>query len=70
LLPRFGSFDQALSEEKIFQKFTNQKQESLVADMFVAGSGGNKQFNREHSIDASYQVSVHLDKRFLRRRLF
>jgi hypothetical protein len=26
--------------------------------------------HREHSIDASYQVSVHLAKRFQRRRLF
>jgi hypothetical protein len=26
--------------------------------------------HREHSIDASYQVSVHLAKRFQRRKLF
>jgi hypothetical protein len=35
--------------------------------MFVNGSGRNEQ-NREPSIDASYQVSVHLAKQFQRRR--
>jgi hypothetical protein len=37
--------------------------------MFVNGSGRNEQFYRGPSIDASYQVSVHLAKRFQRRRL-
>ena len=46
-----------------FQKSTNQKQESPVAAMFVSGSGRNGP-----SLDASYQVSVHLAKRFPRRR--
>jgi hypothetical protein len=39
-----------------------------VAAMFVDGSGQNEQFYREPSIDASYQVSVHLAKRFQRTR--
>ena len=34
-LPSFGSFGKASSEEKIFQKSTNQKQELSVAAMFV-----------------------------------
>jgi hypothetical protein len=38
--------------------------------MFVIGSGLNEQSYREPSIDASYQVSVHLAKRFQRRRFF
>jgi hypothetical protein len=38
-----------------------------VAAMFVNGSGRNEQ---SFSIDASYQVSVHLAKRFQRRRFF
>jgi hypothetical protein len=42
-LPRFGSFGQAVSEEKIFFKWANQKQELPVAAMFVNGSGGNEQ---------------------------
>ena len=55
-LPSFGSFGQAVSEEKIFK---NQRQELPVAVMFVNGS----------SIDASYQVSVHLAEGFQWRRL-
>jgi hypothetical protein len=78
-LPTFGSFDEAVSE-KIFFKSTNQKQELPVAPMFVSGSVRNAQpclrpglltdlnklYNlyRGPSIDASYQVSVHLAKRF------
>jgi hypothetical protein len=109
-----------VSEEKIFEKSTNQKQELSVAVMFVNGSGWNEQSQqrtfhrcflpsfgsfgqtvskeknlknqpirnnnrlwwpclltdwdgmsilyRGPSIDASYQVSVHLAKRFQRRR--
>ena len=118
-LPSFGSFGQAVLE-KIFQTSTNQKQELLVAAMFVSGSRQNEQslqrtfhkcfllccisfgqtvsekifsnrpirnknclwwpclitnqddmrnFYRGPSIDGSYQVSVHLAKRFQRRRI-
>ena len=42
-LQSFGSFGQAVSEEKIFQKSTNQKQELPVAAMFVNISGQNQQ---------------------------
>ena len=42
-LPSFGSFGRAVSEEKIFFKSTNQKQELSVAAMFVNGSGRNVQ---------------------------
>ena len=116
----FGSFGKVASEEKIFQKSTNQKQELSVAAMLVNGSELNEQsFQRTfqgcflpsfdsfgqavseeknileinpirnknclwwpclltdrdemsnlykgHAIDASYQVSVHLVKRFKRR---
>ena len=38
-LPSFGSFSNAVSEEKIIQKKTNQKQESPVVAMFVNGYG-------------------------------
>ena len=47
-----------------FLKSANHKQESLVAAMFVNGSGRNEQSLQRPSIDASYQVSVHLAKRF------
>jgi hypothetical protein len=36
--------------------------------MFANRSGRNEHFHRGHSIDASYKVSVHLAKRFQRRR--
>jgi len=51
-----------------FLKSANQKQELPVEAMIVKGSGWNEQFYRGPSIDASYQVSVHLTKRFQRRR--
>ena len=40
-IPSFCSFDQAVSEEKIW-KSTNQKQDLPVAAMFVNGSGRNE----------------------------
>jgi hypothetical protein len=42
-LSSFGSFGQAVSEEKILFKSANQKQELPVAAMFVNGSGRNEQ---------------------------
>ena len=50
-----------------FFKSANQKQEPTMAAMFVNGSGRNEQWGP--SIDASYQVSVHLAEGFQRRRL-
>ena len=43
LYAKFGLFGEAVSEEKIFQKLTNQEQETPVAAMFVIGLGGNEQ---------------------------
>ena len=45
---------------------TNKKQELPMVAMFVTGSERNEQ---SLYIDASYQVSVYLAKRFQRRRL-
>ena len=42
-LTNFASFGWAVSEEKIFFKSTNQKQELPVVAMFVNGSGRNEQ---------------------------
>jgi hypothetical protein len=42
-LPSFRSFGQAVSEEKIFKNSANQKQELLMAAMFVNGSELNEQ---------------------------
>ena len=52
-----------------FFKSANQKQELPVVAMFVNGSGQMSILYREPSIDASYQVSVHLVKRFQKRRI-
>ena len=50
------------------KKSANQKQELPVVAMSVNRSGQNEQ-SLERTIDASYQVSVHLAERFQRRRL-
>ena len=43
-LSSFISFGQVASEEKLFQKSTNKKQELPMMAMFVNGSKRNKQF--------------------------
>ena len=68
-LSNFSSFGPAVSEKKIFQKSTNQKQEWPLEAMFVNGSGRNEHSLERPSIDASYQVSLHLAKGFQKRRL-
>ena len=40
-----------------------------MATMFVNGSGQNEKLYRGPSIDASYQVSLHLAEGFQRKRL-
>ena len=52
-----------------FLKSANQKQESPVVAIFVNDRDEMSNLYRGPSIDASYQVSVHLAKRFQRRRL-
>jgi hypothetical protein len=48
----------------------NQSETRIACGMFVNGSGQNEQsLERTTAIDASYQVSVHLAKRFQRRFL-
>jgi hypothetical protein len=49
----FGSFDQAVTEEKIFYESTNQQHELPVLAMFVNGSKMNNLY-RGPSIDATY----------------
>jgi hypothetical protein len=50
-------------------KSANQKHELPVVAMFVNGSGQKSSLYKGPSIDASYQVSVHLAEGFQRRRL-
>jgi hypothetical protein len=42
LLPSFGSFGKAVSEQKIFKKSINQKQDLSLVAMFINGSGRNQ----------------------------
>jgi hypothetical protein len=51
------------------EKSANQKQELPVAAVFVNGSGQMSNLYKGPSIDASYQVPVHLAEGFQRRRL-
>jgi hypothetical protein len=53
-----------------FSKSANQKQELPVVAMFSMDRDKVSNLFREPSIDASYQISVHLGKRFQRRRFF
>jgi hypothetical protein len=70
-LPRYDSFGQAVSEEKIFfRELTNQKQELPVWPCLFTDQDEMSNLYREPAIDASYQVSVHLAKQFQRRRFF
>ena len=52
------------------KKSANQKKESPVAPCLLTDREGLSKLYRRPSIDASYQVSVHMEKRFQRRRLF
>jgi hypothetical protein len=69
LLPSFGSFGQAVSEGKIFQKLTNLNKNSLWRPCLLTDRDEMSNLYRGLSIDASYHVSVHLTKRFQTRRL-
>ena len=58
-----------VSEEKIFQKSTNQKQELPVVAMFANGSRRNEQSLQRTFHRCSLPSSVHLAEGFQRRRL-
>jgi hypothetical protein len=51
VLPSFDLFGHAVSEEKIFFRLTNQKQELPVTVMFVNVSEEN-----EHSLKKAYHI--------------
>ena len=65
MLPtNFGSFGQAVSEEKIFQKLTNLNNNSLCWPCLLTDRDEMSNLYRGPYIDVSYQVSVHLTKQF------
>jgi hypothetical protein len=68
-LPSFGSFGQAVSEEKIFKNRPIRNKNCLWRPCLLMERDNMSKLYRGPSIDASYQVSVHLAKGFQRRRL-
>ena len=68
-LPSFGSFGQAVSKEKNFKNQPIRKKNRLWRPCLLMNRDKMSKLYRELSIDAFYQVSVHLAKRFQRRRL-
>ena len=57
LLPSFGSFGKVVSEENLFQKSTNKKQEFPVVAMFVNESGRNEQsLQRTYMLSTKFQI--------------
>ena len=69
ILPSFGSFGQAVSG-KIFKNRPIRNKNCLWRPCLLTDQNDISNRNRGLSIDASYQVSVHLPKQFQRRRIF
>ena len=69
-LPSFGSFGQTVSEEKNFENLPIRNKNRLWRPCLLTGREQMRNLYREPSKDASYQVSIHLAKRFQRRRCF
>ena len=68
-LPSFGPFCQAVSEEKIKKNQPIRNKNCLWWPCLLMDWDEMSNLYRGPSIDASYQVSVHLDEGFQRRRL-
>ena len=67
-LPRFRSFGQAVSEEKIFRNWPIRNKNCLWWPCLLMDQDKMSNLYRGPPIDASYNISVHLAKRFQRRR--
>jgi hypothetical protein len=63
-LPSFGSFGQAVSEEKIFKNLPIRNKNCLWRPCLLVDRDKMNIVYRGPSIDASYQVSVHLAEGF------
>jgi hypothetical protein len=68
-LPSVGSFGQAVSEEKISLNRPIRNKNCLWRPCLLSDQNGMSNLYRRPSIDASYQVSVHLAEGFQRRIL-
>ena len=69
-LSSFGSFGKAVSEDKIFRNRPIRNKNCLQQPYLLTDRDQMSNRYREPLIDASYQVSVHLAKRFQWRRFF
>ena len=67
-LPSFGSFGQTVSEKKNFKNQPIRNKSRLWQSCLLTDRDEMSNLYRGPSIDASYQVPVHLAKRFQRRR--
>jgi hypothetical protein len=67
-LPSFGAFGQMVSEEKNFKNQPIRNKSRLWRSCLLTDRDKMSILYRGPSIDASYQVSVHLAKRFQMRR--
>jgi hypothetical protein len=68
-LPSFGSFGQAVSEEKIFKNRPIRNKNWLWQPCLLMDRDEMSIIYRGPSIDTPYQVSVHLAEGFQKRRL-
>jgi hypothetical protein len=68
-LPSYGSFGQAISEEKLFRNRSIRNKNCLWRPCLLTDRINTCNSYRGISIDVSYQVWVHLDRGFQRRRL-
>ena len=68
ILPSFGSFGQTVSEEKNLKNQPIRNKIRLWRPYLLTDRDRMSNLYRGFSINASYQVSDHLDKRFQRRR--
>jgi hypothetical protein len=66
-LPSFGSFGKAVSEDKIFRNQSIRNKNCLWQPYLLMDRDEMSNLYRGPPIDTSYQVSVHLAKRFHRR---
>jgi hypothetical protein len=66
----FGSFGQVVSEDKIFKNRPIRNKNCLWQPCLLMDWDEMSNLYRGPPIDAFYQVSVHLAKRFQRRRFF
>ena len=69
-LPSFGSIGHAVSEKKIIRNRPIRNKNRLWWPCLLMDRDGMSNLYRGPPIDASYQVSDHLVKRFQRRRFF